>query len=290
MKRWQLPFVLLVFSVCGSNDEGWIARVDDQTIKVAEVERLVEERLSDDPDAPRRQLLNEELRRLVRERVILKRASELGVTISDQEVEERMRRLHADDLQRLDPELLEEVRKEMILQRTALIDLADHIRINERTLVQHFEENRERYREPERVQIRQIVVEDRARAQGLLDALREKADFAVLASQHSLAPEAGRRGRLPPFARGEMPEVFDHAFELDEGEISEVLESVYGFHIFHLESKMPAHEPKLEELREQLRFELQQKRLAELEKTWLRELERAADIYFNEPLLESLIP
>ncbi len=289
MKRWYLPFILLVFSVCGSNDEGWIARVDDETIKVAEVERLVEERLSDDPDAPRRQLLNEELRRLVRERVILKRASELGVTISNQEVEERMRRLHADDLQRLDPELLEEVRKEMILQRTALIDLADHIRINERTLVQHFEENRERYREPERVQIRQIVVEDRARAQGLRDALLEKADFAVLASQHSLAPEAGGGGRLPSFARGEMPEVFVHAFELDEGETSDVLESIYGFHIFHLESKMAAHEPELEELREQLRFELQQKRLAELEKTWLRELERAADIYFNEPLLESLV-
>jgi parvulin-like peptidyl-prolyl isomerase len=203
------------------------------------------------------------------------------------DAEDRLRRLHGSE-QRMDPQFLEEVRIEMILQRTALVDLASRVRVQESTLVHYFEDNRERYRMPERVQIRQIVVEEKPKARRLLKELRGGADFASLAAQHSLAPEASDGGLLPPFAQGEMPAVFERAFQLKPGELSEVIESPYGFHILILDARFPAREAELEEIRDKLRVELEQERLAELKIEWIQGLLRSSDIRINEQLLDTL--
>ena len=102
-------------------------------------------------------------------------------------------------------------------------------------------------------------------------------------------PEAGEGGLLPAFARGEMPEVFDEAFKLRPGGLSRVLESPYGFHLLRSETRIPAHDPELTEVRDAVRMELQQKRLAELRRGWLRGLRRNANIRVNERLLETLL-
>ena len=122
----------------------------------------------------------------------------------------------------------------------------------------------------------------------LLEELREGTDFASLAAQHSLAPEASEGGLLPPFSHGEMPEVFERAFELKPGKLSDVVESPYGFHIFLLNARFPAREAELEEVRDEIRADLEQERLAELKLEWLRSLLLSSEIRINEQLLETL--
>ena len=283
-----MAIALACILACGRGSESWIVQVDDHRVPAEELRRAIELHLQQDPDAPLEDLLNRELSRIVKERVVLNRAEQLGVKVKTREVEERLRELHGEGYERPDPEFLEEVRTEMLLQRTALVDLADRIRVQESSLVHHFEENRDRFRTPERVHIRQIVVEDAKRANQLIVELRGSADFSALASQHSLAPEAGEGGRVPPFGRGEMPEVFDRAFDLDAGELSGVLESPYGFHIFLLDERTPEIEPTLEDVRQQLRFELERKHLTELEKDWLLALRRVSEVRVNEELLETM--
>ena len=138
------------------------------------------------------------------------------------------------------------------------------------------------------MEIRQIVAEDESTAQSLRQQLVDGADFPALAAEHSLAPEAGDGGLLPPFAQGELPEVFDRAFRLRPRELSEVIESPYGFHIFRLESRFAQHEPEFREVRDEIALELQQQRLKELRRDWLRELRRRAEVKVNEPLLDEL--
>ena len=72
------------------------------------------------------------------------------------------------------------------------------------------------------------------------------------------------------------------------GKLSDVIESPYGFHVFRLERKIPASEPTLDDAREQIRAELQEGRLEELRRPWLRELRAQATIRVNEPLLGTL--
>ena len=281
---------LLMLSACGGgSEETWIAEVNGHRIPISQLRRILEVRFEQEPDVPREDVLNEELSQLVTQQVILNRARELGIEVTQREADTRLRKLHGNDFGGIDSEFLDEIRKQMLMERTELEDLADRIRFPESALVLYFEENRSRYRTPERVRIRQIVVEDEAKARQLRAQLGEGADFATLAAEHSLAPEAGEGGLLPDFARGEMPEVFDEAFKLRPGGLSRVLESPYGFHLLRSEARIPAHDPELTEVRDAVRMELEQKRLAELHRGWLRGLRRNANIRVNERLLETLL-
>jgi len=105
---------------------------------------------------------------------------------------------------------------------------------------------------PATVSFRQIVVKpqpdsvSRARAYQLAEslqvALRRGADFAAVAkrfSSDSASREQG--GELGWFRRGVMFKQFeDAAFRLRPGEISEVVETPFGFHVIKLERAQPA--------------------------------------------------
>jgi parvulin-like peptidyl-prolyl isomerase len=283
-----LPF-LLVLGCAGGDD--WVAEVDDRRITPEELEQAVADRGAP-ADESRDDVLHEELERLVQERIVLNRAEKLGVEVRDDEVDARIRELvgPGEEIPRelATPEYREELRRQMLLDRTAVRELAEKVDVSESALVHYYEERREALRTPPRVRIRQVVVRDVEKANRILADLRKGADFAELATRESIAPEAVNGGQLPPFAEGEMPEEFDRAFRLEEGQLSAVIASPFGFHVFRVEAKLPAGEASFDEVREQLRSELEAARLAELRRDWLRELRASAQIRVNERLLERL--
>ncbi|HHH31545.1 MAG TPA: peptidylprolyl isomerase [Polyangiaceae bacterium] len=75
--------------------------------------------------------------------------------------------------------------------------------------------------------------EARARAAEALRKIREGADFTEMVRQYSDEPGAAERGGdLGMFRREVMVKNFsDAAFGLKVGEVSEVVETAYGFHI-----------------------------------------------------------
>jgi parvulin-like peptidyl-prolyl isomerase len=287
VKRAAVALALLL--ACGQHtDLSWAARVDGVAIPAVELRERLDRRLADSPQTGREDLLSKELNDLVNERVVLNRARELAVEVSAQEVEQRIVALHGSEFASGDPAYRAQVQRQMLIDRTAVMDLGPKLLISERDLLEAFEERREELRKPERAHIRQIVVADRARAEQLRQELRRGTDFAELARQNSIAPEADQGGMLNAYAEGELPEAFDRAFELRPGEISDVIESPYGFHIFLLMEKLAPQEPELEEVRDALSADLRRERLEELRGGWLRELRRDAEIQVNQPALELL--
>ena len=289
MKRAWLVLVFVALA-CGrgASDDAWVADVDGVRIAASELARIVEKRLEDAPDSDRADVVTEELNRLVSAQVALNHAAKAGVDVSDAEVEARLRELHGEDWKDEDPRYRDAVRREMIVDRVALLELAPRTKVPESALQAYFDEHRAEYAQPERVQVRQIVIEDRAKAETMHARLVQGEDFATLARANSIAPEASDGGELPPFARGELPEAFDRAFELEPGQISPVIESPYGFHVFLLEAEIPAREPKFEEMRAKIEAELGQRHLEELRQEWLRGLRKNAAIQTNEDSLEAL--
>jgi len=283
-----LLFCLVLACGRGGSDDAWVADVDGVKIPAAELRRLVDERMEDAPEADRDDVVTAELNRLVSDQVVLNHASKAGIVVSDAEAKARLRELHGEEWKDDDPQYLESVRREMTIDRVAVLELAPRARVPESALQAYFEEHRHEYAQPERVQVRQIVVEERTKAEGLHAQLEQGTDFASLARANSLAPEAPAGGELPPFARGELPEAFDRAFELAPGQISAVIESPYGFHIFLLERKLPASEPKFDDVRAKLEAELSQRQLEELRREWVRGLRKSAEIQSNDSLLETL--
>lgn len=84
--------------------------------------------------------------------------------------------------------------------------------------------------------------EAKAKAQSLLDRIRRGEDFVKLASEHSDDPGSkAKGGDLGYFMRGENVKAFeDAAYSLEAGQVSDLVESEFGFHIIKVEDRRVA--------------------------------------------------
>lgn len=122
----------------------------------------------------------------------------------------------------------------------------------------------ERFKQGERVQVRHILIagvvpESRAQAQQLLEELKAGADFAAAARERSADKASGAKGGdLGLFEAGKMVPEFDSAaFALAKpGDLSEVVESKFGYHILQLQQRVPAGQKPFDEVREELMREV----------------------------------
>jgi parvulin-like peptidyl-prolyl isomerase len=88
------------------------------------------------------------------------------------------------------------------------------------------------------------------------------ADFAEVAGEHSHCNDRG--GDLGWFRRGQMVQTFeDVVFAMEPGQVSDVFQSEFGYHIAKVFEKRPAGRIPLEEVREFIRERLAAEREAD---------------------------
>jgi hypothetical protein len=106
--------------------------------------------------------------------------------------------------------------------------------------------------------------EARKKTEGLLERARKGEDFAKLATENSDDPGSkDKGGEYDFFARGKMVPAFDKAaFALKPGEISDLVETEFGFHIIKLEERRAAAAPDADEkVKQQIVEKLKQAKL-----------------------------
>lgn len=120
-----------------------------------------------------------------------------------------------------------------------------------------------------------------------LEEAKAGADFAQLAMKYSDGPSAPNGGYLGYFPRGKMVKAFeDAAFSLQPGEMSDIVETQFGFHIIKVEDRKSR---TMDEMREEIKAYVEQPKRTELSHAFMEQLESGAEINYNDEAIDSLV-
>ena len=116
----------------------------------------------------------------------------------------------------------------------------------------------------------------------LVEVKKPDADFAALAKEHSECPSKDRGGDLGFFPRtGKMVEPFAAAaFALEVGDISDIVETRFGYHIIKVTDKKEAKTSTLDEVRDVIVESLRQREVMKLRREHGEELRKVATIVY----------
>lgn len=174
--------------------------------------------------------------------------------------------------------------------------VASRIAVTDADIKSYYDQNAARYATPEQRRVSHILISARkdapdatkttakAKAEEILAQVRENPrSFAQLAKNYSQDPgSAANGGDLNFFSRGMMVKPFEEAaFKLKQGEISDLVETDFGYHIITVTAIKPAVARPLQEVKNEIaadiRKQLLAKKFAEMAETFSNTVYEQAD-------------
>jgi peptidyl-prolyl cis-trans isomerase C len=126
--------------------------------------------------------------------------------------------------------------------------------VSEKVALSYYNDQIKGMKPQEEVKARHILVETEEKARDILEKIRRGEDFAKMAMQNSVDPGTkGKGGLLGFFTKGQMVPQFEQAaFGIDVGEVSDPVQSRFGWHLIKVEEKRERPLPKFEEVKDQI--------------------------------------
>ncbi len=171
----------------------------------------------------------------------------------------------------------------------------DKVKVAEADVEAYYKANQdERYSQETEVRASHILLgtrelseQEKAEARKQAEELAKQAkqadvDFAELAREHSSCPSSAKGGDLGFFPRqGKMVEPFAKAaFDLKVGEVSDVVETQFGYHIIKVTERKEGKTTPLAEIEEEVREVVQQEKIREQLRAYIDKLKEQAKIEY----------
>ena len=215
--------------------------------------KSIEQRFAEQGAAlpPAESMLEQVRERLIIEELQLQMAIRGGVRVGDGELNQAFEEIAKNNEMTLEAfieslesegasyeELRDQVRKEMIIQRVQRGKVGRQVNITEQELDGFLAtEGSVKELSPE-LFVRQILVEDKIKAENVLSDLESGKDFQVLAKERSTSANAASGGEMGWRNLADLPSLFADALKgKKKGYVSPPLESGSGFFVLQLEDK-----------------------------------------------------
>lgn len=134
-------------------------------------------------------------------------------------------------------------------------DLMDEIAVSEDELMSEFEARRQEFVKPERRSLEQVLFDSEDEAKSFRAAVDGGQDFAAAAEAAGRSPVVLAELSHDELA-AQMADMADAAFALDVGQVTEPIQSPFGWHVVRVTEILPPYEPQFEDQREELRAEV----------------------------------
>jgi peptidyl-prolyl cis-trans isomerase C len=253
--------------LAGSNDPV-VATVNDIPIIKSQVDLLVPRYQR---EAGKKKLDNEDKKRLlqnlIRRQLILQQKS-----VQDFKRDEKIIKK------------VEEYENKLIISHFLKEQVGSKLIVSNEELEKYYQENIREFSSPPKVKARHILLRTREEADRVLSRLRKGEDFGQLAKDFSIdLPDALGGGSMGIIEKGiVLPELEKELFSLNEGGISDIVKTRFGYHILTVDKIVLLKFKPFEEVRDQIKQTILRQKEANAYNEMAAKLEKDADIKIFE--------
>ena len=249
------------------------------------------------------EIRSETLDHMIDAELLFQQSVKEGIKIDDKQLKDNMdsfRKRFKDEKQYEEwlasVKLTQDRLKEQFVQQNSVRELIDKkitpkVNITDAEAQKFYKENSQYFKRPEEVKAEHILIKvekdadakQKEAARKQLADIKKKIDagenFEDLAKAHSQCPSASRGGDLGYFSKGKMVPPFEKAaFELKPDQVSDIVETQFGYHLIKLIDRKPAGTVEFDEVKGRIVENLQKKETMEAVQKYIAELRKTAKI------------
>ena len=147
-----------------------------------------------------------------------------------------------------------ELIKQNMIKQYAINKIIADVKVDDQEKIEYYEANKEQFVSPELVSAKHILVDELDQAKEIKSKIDKKEiSFEDAAVEYSKCPSNMKGGDLGEFGKGQMvPEFEEAAFAQKVGEVSEPVQSTFGYHLIKVESHKEEGQLEFEEVKEEV--------------------------------------
>jgi peptidyl-prolyl cis-trans isomerase C len=217
------------------------------------------------------------LDRLVEGELLYQESKKQGIRVEAKEIDDRINELrkrfpndaeYKSAISKMgisEAEIRAQMERGLAINQLIKIQVTDKIVVSDEESKAFYDSRPELFKQPEQVKASHILIkaaqdadeaqkkEARKKIEAVQKKLKGGQDFAALAREFSEGPSAPRGGELGYFGRGQMVPAFETvAFAMKPGEVSDIVETRFGYHLIKVEDKKSAGTVSYTEVKGQL--------------------------------------
>jgi peptidyl-prolyl cis-trans isomerase C len=254
-------------------------------------------------DAQMAELKKNVLEGLIEREVLYQESQKTGIKITDQAVDEQLaaikKRFPSEEeykkalsaMNLTEDEVKAQIARGLAIRELINQEIMNKITISDEESKAYYDANPQFFKQPEQVKASHILIKveadatdaQKAEARKKINDIQQKikngGDFAELAKQYSEGPSNVRGGDLGYFRRGQMVKPFeDTAFAMQPNEVSDVVETRFGYHLIKVYDKKPEQTLAYADVKEQIGQRLKQEQAEKEAAQYVEQLKKDAKI------------
>ena len=262
--------------------------------------RAQRKRMAFEPDGTIKEPLDSFMQRVVDHYLVLEYGREQGLSVSDEELEIAVREIKKDYAEKDFQDFLlkgfidygewkEALRVQILIKKimNKVSEAGPQVSIEE--IKAYYASHPEEARRPAMVRFRQIVAGTREEAENLHKRFVQGGGLAAAVARSSKEPASAGGPDPGWFAKGDLEESMEKAlFSLPVGQVSGVVETPYGFHVFEVLARKPEGVRSLPEAMKEIEAKLRSERQEAFYLDWLQGLRKTIPVKIDHEFLKEL--
>lgn len=228
----------------------------------------------------------------IEEKILLNAAQKKNLSLTWEEKKQYLAKLRNESWSEKSKEPFEETETKHLFDRLLIekytYEMVKDFDSTGEEINEYYDLHKRDFLKPERVEVSQILLETEDKAIDVLERLKGASveTFRAIARDESKGVEASRGGKMGIYEMGQLPfEMEKVVFALKDEELSQVVESSYGYHVFKLDKRHEAELVTLEEASPSIRMKIVDQKIKQFMSQHLKELkERTVWSFYPQKL------